>query len=181
MSESIKYLKGKRVYVGGPIEHDNPNDNWRDSVRHKLRNVFELKVFDPAEDPKQYLREQIIHCKKNELWDELSHIMHEFVRADLGVVDRSDFVIQYLPYKVLTTGTHHEIINSNDRKKPTLIVCPQGKSCVPDWYFGFIDHNHMFGSWDSLYEYLEKVDRGHMRKNPRWWFCYNYSNLEWVK
>lgn len=181
MSETTNYLKDRRVYFGGPIEHDDPSVNWREDVKKKLRGHFELKVFDPAEDPKQGLRERIIYCKENELWEELAQITHDFVHADLQVVGRADFIIQHLPYKVPTTGTHHEIITSNDHKKPTLLVCPQGKKKVPDWYFGFIDHHHMFGSWDALYDYLEAVNRGEMKKDRRWWFCYNYSHSEWVK
>lgn len=167
--------------MGGPIEHDDPSVNWRDEVKGKLVGDFGLKVFDPAEDPKQGLREKIIHCKKNKLWDELHEIVQEFVMADLSVVDHSDFIIQHLPYKVPTTGTHHEIINASNLKKPTLLVCPQGKECIPDWYFGFVNHRHMFGSWSDLYEYLKEVDQGKHMDDRRWFFVYRYNNLAWIK
>jgi len=174
------YLLGRRVYLGGPIEHQDGHD-WRTPVMAKLVNDFGLKVFDPNEDPKQALRERIVYYKENELWDALVEIVKEFVHVDLTIVDRADFIIQHVPYKVPTTGTVHEIINSNDRKKPTLLVCPQGIKCIPDWYFGFIKPRHMFGSWEDLYKYLGEVDRGEHMGDKRWFFVYRYNNLAWIK
>jgi len=177
---SEHYLRGRRTYLGGPIEHQDGRD-WRTEVKTKLVEDFGLKVFDPHEDPKQALRERIAYCKEHELWDELEKVVHEFVHVDLTIVDRADFIIQHIPYKVPTTGTVHEIINSNDRKKPTLLVCPQGKNKLPDWYFGFINHKHMFGSWDELYAYLGEVDRGDHKTDKRWFFVYKYNQLAWLR
>ncbi len=172
-------LKGRRCYLGGPIEFCPEKINWRDEVKKNLVERFGLKVFDPFNDPKQALRQQIEYCKKHELYDELSALVHKFVRADLAVVDRVDFVISRLPHRVPTTGTHHEIISANDKKKPTLLVCPEGKNKIPDWYFGFIPHKFMFSSFDQVYDYLAEVNAGHHTENDRWWFVYNYPTLSW--
>jgi len=92
-----------------------------------------------------------------------------FVRKDLCMVDRADFVIAYLPQNVQTTGTVHEIINSNSAKKPTLLVTnADSKSGIPLWYFGFIPEEFIFAGWDSLYDYLTEVDEGKHKKNRRW-------------
>jgi hypothetical protein len=176
----MNYLKNKRVYVGGPIEHDDPRNDWRPEVKNTLVREFGLKVFDPAADPKQKLRERIASHKEKGEWDALAELVREFVNCDLGVVDRADFIVQHLPYRVPTTGTHHEIIFSNESKKPTLLVCPQGKKCIPDWYFGFINHEHMFGPWDDLFEYLRAVDKGEKIGDKRWFFVYRYTDLAWL-
>jgi len=175
------YLLGRRCYVGGPIEHDTHAYDWRTEVKKKLVGEFGLKVFDPADDPKQGLREKIVYCKEHSLWDELREVVSEFVMADLSVVDHSDFIIQHLPYKVPTTGTHHEIINASNLKKPTLLVCPQGKKHIADWYFGFIKHEYMFGSWQELYAYLHEVAEGKHIADRRWFFVYKYNDLAWIK
>jgi hypothetical protein len=102
----------------------------------------------------------------------MTKIAKAFVRKDLAMVDRADFTIAYLPSGVPTTGTHHEIINSNNAKKPTMLVCPQGKEFIPLWYYGFIPHEFMFGSWDGLWEYLCEVNKGKHVHNDRWAFTY---------
>jgi hypothetical protein len=88
------------------------------------------------------------------------------------MVDRADFLIAHLPYKIPTSGSHHEIINSNNAKKPTLLVCPQGRQFIPLWYFGFIPLECMFGCWEDLYAYLQDVDDGKLKENNRWHFIY---------
>jgi hypothetical protein len=75
--------------------------------------------------------------------------------------------------QVPTTGTTHEIINSDLYKKPTLLVCERGKEWIPMWFYGFIDHKrYMFGSWDELYAYLEDVNAGKHKDDDRWSYCY---------
>jgi hypothetical protein len=174
----MNYLANRRMYLGSPIEHSN-QDDWRNLVKTNLRKKFNLKIFDPSEDKKQVNREKIIYLKENGLWQELSEIVFDFVRADLSIIDHSDFIIQHLPYKVPTTGTHHEIISAYNNKKVVLLVCPQGKDKIPDWYFGFIKHQYMFGSWEKCYEYLEKVDNGKHFNDDRWYFVYHYNDLSW--
>ena len=89
-------------------------------------------------------------------------------RKDLERVDKTDILAAHLPYKVPTTGTHHEIIVSDNAKKPTLLVCPEGKANVPAWYYGFIDLKYMFGSWDELYHYLREVNDYRHTDDYRW-------------
>ncbi len=175
------YLRNRRAYLGGAIEFADPDDNWRDEVKMKLFTDFGLKIFDPYEDPKQSSRDEITKCKETGKWDRLVEIMHKFARLDLSIVDRADLIIQHLPYKVPTTGTVHEIINSNDRKKPTLLVCPQGKGKIPDWYWAFIKPEYMFGSWQDLYAYLGEVDEGKHKDDDRWFFVYHYNDLAWIR
>lgn len=88
------------------------------------------------------------------------------------MVDRSDFLVAYVPYKVPTTGTIHEIVNSNNAKKPTLIICPEGKEFAPAWLWGILPPSYFFGSWIELFNYLTEVDNGNHKEDNRWHFCY---------
>lgn len=166
------YTKDKRGYLSGPIEHDSDGFNWRTEPKKILREEFGIKVFDPFEDPKQALTSELLKARDNREFDTITRIAKGFVRKDLSVVDRADIVFAYLPFKVPTTGSHHEIINSNNAKKPTLLVCPQGKQFIPLWYYGFIPHDVMFDGWEQLYEYLREVNAGKHMDNNRWSYVY---------
>lgn len=166
------YLQNKRCYLSGPIEHDTTGHNWRTEPSKILRDRFGIDLFDPFSDPKQQWAPILKEAQSRKDFETMTKISQAFVRKDLCMVDRSDFLIAYLPYKVYTTGTHHEIINSSNAKKPTLLVCPQGKEFVPLWYYGFVPHEVMFGSWDALYAYLDEVHQGLHKDNHRWSFVY---------
>ena len=167
------YLAGKRCYLGGPIENGDALGDWRVGPRKVLREEFGIDLFDPFEDPKQQWVAKLNKARDECDFDTMAEIAEAFVHKDLGTVDGCQFVISYLPYKVCTTGTHHEIINSSDLKKPTLLVCPQGKQFLPLWYFGFIDHkDFMYGGWEPLYAYLREVDAGLHKHNKRWRMVY---------
>ena len=174
----MNYLNGSRCYLSGPIEcQDLYPVDWRSPLHQGLKKRYGITVFDPSIDPKQKLREDIVAAKEAKDFPRLRQIMRQFVRLDLGVVDRCDLLIACLPHRVPTTGTHHEIINSNNSKKPTLLYCPQGIHNIPDWYFGFIDEEFMYETPDALFAYLDRVDRGDEKHNNRWYFLYNQAKL----
>ncbi len=168
----LEYLKGKRCYLSGPIENDLSKHNWRDDPKRMLTKNYGIELFDPFADPKQVFADELYSARNNKDYDTIVRIAKGFVRKDLSMVDRSDFLIAYLPYKVPTCGTHHEIINSNNAKKPTLLVCPQGKEFIPLWYYGFIPPEFMFDSWGDIYDYLDEVTLGQHKENNRWHFIY---------
>ena len=163
-------LKGTRIYLSGPIQYDTSGVNWREKPKEVLSSRFGINVFDPYADPKQQWVPMLEKAMAEKDYETMRKIAKCFVRKDLAMVDRADFVIAYLPHKVPTTGTHHEIINSCNAKKPTLLVCPEGKEKVPVWYYGFIPYEVMFGSWDELYDYLEEINQGKHEDNDRWDF-----------
>lgn len=170
-----KPLKGKRVYLSGPIQFGDSNDNWRIGLRDVLLNEFDLNILDPHADEKQKWTEELYEAQKNCDFKTMRRIARGFVRKDMAWVDRCDFLIAYLPYKVATTGTHHEIIYASDAKKPTLLVCPEGKQYNPLWYYGFIgekDDDYMFGDWNEVYKYLREVNEWKHTDNFDWAFVY---------
>lgn len=165
------FLTSKKFYLSGPIEFGN--ENWRDPIIDRLKKDFSIDVYDPFSDPKQQWIDKISEAKKNHDYQAIQEIAKKFVRKDLGMVDRSDGLIAYLPYKIPTTGTHHEIINSINSKKPTLLVCPQGKENIPVWYYGISKIQHMFGSWDELFCFLKEVNEGQHQNDDKWSFVYD--------
>jgi len=165
-------LRGKRCYLSGPIQYDDSGHNWRESPRKVLVEEFGIDLFDPFEDPKQQWVPLLMDAQKRKDYDTMQKISRQFVRKDLCMVDRSDFIISYLPHKMPTTGTHHEIINSVNAKKPTLLICPQGKEFVPLWYYGFVPHEVMFGGWEEVYQYLRDVEAMKHTENNRWAYVY---------
>lgn len=162
-------LCNRRCYLSGPIEYDDSGIDWRPPVKENLTTKFGIDVYDPFCDPKQLKSDALVAAKDAEDYEELWYITKQFVRKDLHEVDMSKFLIANLPYKVPTVGTVHEIINANDRKKPTLLVCTKGKKFIPAWYFGFIKHKYMFGAWNELYDYLGEVNDGKHVDDDRWW------------
>lgn len=172
-------LEGRRVYLAGPIEYA-VGDDWRPDVKRRLKDEFGLKVFDPYADEKQNMVGEIARCRAAGDLEGVRAVAKRFVRADLSIVDHADFLIVHLPQGVATTGTHHEIIKANEEKKPVLLVCPQGKEFLPVWYIGFMPLRMMFGSFESVYEYLSAVDGGLHQDDDRWWFIYNYHRDNWL-
>lgn len=165
-------LAGKRLYLSGPIENDATDHNWRTEPKKVLIDEFKIDLFDPFDDPKQIWVKPLVEARQSRDYETMARIAKMFVRKDLAMVDRADFVIGYLPHKVPTTGSHHELINSSNAKKPTLLICPQGKHLIPAWYYGFIPHEVMFSCWDDLYNYLREVNDGKHKDNNRWSFIY---------
>lgn len=168
----MNFLSDKRAYLSGPIEFGSEH-NWRTEPVEILTKKFGINLFDPFADPKQQWVPVLNKARKERDYETITKIAKTFVRKDLAMVDRADMVIAYLPHGTPTTGTHHEIINSNNAKKPTLLVTNLDDiAYIPLWYFGFIPSEFMFPNWDSLYEYLESVNRGEHRSNDRWSFIY---------
>jgi hypothetical protein len=166
-----KYLSQKRCYLSGPIENDSTGLNWRVEPKKVLTEIFGLNLFDPFEDPKQQWVPALQQARKDRNFDMMVSIARKFVHKDLAMTDRSDLLIAYLPYRVPTFGTTHEIINSADCKKPVLLVSEK-KELIPLWFYGFIPHEMMFDGWDALYDYLHEVNDGKHIDNPRWQFIY---------
>jgi len=167
----MNYLKNIKVYLSGPIENDNLNHNWRTKPVEILTEKFGIDVFDPFADPKQQWVPELNKARQEKDFDTMIKIAKRFCRKDLSNVDSSTALIAYLPFKVATTGTHHEIINANNAKKPTLLVSEQ-KENIPLWYWGFIPKEFMFGGWDELWAYLQSVNDGNEKHNNRWAITY---------
>ena len=163
-------LKDKKVYLAGPMEFDIEHD-WRTPVIDILVNKFGLDLHDPSQDEKQSLMNEIAEARSKKDHQRLEEIFHLYSKKDYGTIDRSDLVIAFNPRGVCTTGTPCEVKHSLDLKKPTLVVCPEGKEYASLWYYGLMKNQYIFGSWDDLYAYLNEVCEGKHNTNHRWMFA----------
>lgn len=168
----MAFLAGKKCYLGGPIENCVAKINWRVPVLDALRAKFDIDVFDPFSDPKQQWVETLKQAKIDHDYETIHRITKAFVRKDLQIVQKVEIHIAYVPKGVPTTGTVHEIVVANHCKNPILLVCPEGKVEVPLWYWGFVPHKHMFGSWEELYTFLATVDEGKHKEEYLWSYVY---------
>ncbi len=91
---------------------------------------------------------------------------------DLTEVDHCDILIAKVDRNIPTTGTVEEIVSAWRNHKVVLLVCERGKKFIPAWFFGYIPHKYMFGSWEDLYTYLFEVDRGYYKDDFRWAYIY---------
>ena len=154
------------------MEHDQLN--WRPEPTKILSEKFGLNVFDPHADPKQQWVPALTIARANRDFQEMHRIASQFVQKDMAIVDRTAFGIWRLPYRVPTTGSIEEIISCNRAKKPTLLMCPEGKEFLPFWFHGYKSlGRYMFDSFDQVYTYLEEVQNGLHMTDPRWAFVYN--------
>lgn len=168
-----KVVRFYNFVKSGPIENDLTHHNWREEPKKVLTERFGVNLFDPFVDPKQQWVPTLKDAREKCDYETMTKIAKDFVRKDLAMVDRSDILVSYLPKGVPTTGTHHEIINSNNSKKPTLLVSNMNDIAhIPLWYYGFIPTEFMFPNWEALYVYLEAVNKGEHRENNRWSFIY---------
>jgi hypothetical protein len=63
-------------------------------------------------------------------------------------------------------------------KNPILVHCPQGKVNIPDWIWGMIPHQHVFGSWDDLKAYLVYVHTAPEVDHMKRWMFFEYSRMQ---
>jgi hypothetical protein len=162
MSNRLFY---NRVYLSGPI--DNAKDfgvGWRSDIKLALANL-DLVFLDPCEKPMQIehaCEDLENHTRRLEMkargdFETLSRDMRLIRCIDLRLADLCDFAIVHLDLDVYSTGTHEEITLLNRRKVPVLVHVEQGKSKLPDWYWGALPHQHIFSTWDELVVYINGV------------------------
>lgn len=163
-------LSGKQVYISGPLQYtDTPV--WSEEEKRSLETLG-LIIKDPFNDPKQKWTSDLYEARDTKNFPKIREIAKRFVRKDLACVDRSDFIIAKLPYAVPTAGTVHEIIQSNEKKKPTLLICDKGKEWMPLWFYGFIPLRYMFNNFQEVLNYLREVDNKQHIEDDRWHFVY---------
>lgn len=175
-------LKSLRCYLAGPIDNA-PDDGvgWRLAL-YPLLQELGCTILDPCDKPIKEAKYREIDdekrammaLKSNGRYLELAQRMKPIVHYDLRMVDISDFVVAYLHPKVPVFGTVHEIVNSLNQRKPTLVVVEGGKKNAPNWLFGIMDYHFIFDSFEELAVYLKQLDDGTIAGDlSRWVFFEN--------
>lgn len=183
-NKNINNLSHTRCYIAGPIEYQkNKNEKYEymKSIIDFLQKN-EVNVLDPQKIRMNGVSE-ISDRKKmfdENNFNEIRRQAKIIVRKDLRCIDISDFIIAYLPSNICTVGTIHEIIESDRQKKPTLILCPQGKKNIPLWLYGIIPLRYMFESIDEILNYLKKINENDkiIQYDDRWQFTIKHITDE---
>jgi len=175
-------LKGLRVYLAGPIDHAKDDGiGWRDMMKPFLSDKGMLPL-DPCDKPINYAsygevgeeKSKMMELKKMGRFFELSEQMKAICHVDLRMTDIADCVVVYINPEVPMCGTIHELINSLQQRKPTLVVIEGGKKKAPNWLFGIMDFNFMFDSFDELKEFMCLVDEAAFNPDLTRWVFFDF-------
>jgi hypothetical protein len=170
-------LAGTRVYLCGAMDRvPDGGVEWRKRLTPRLKELG-VVLFDPTNKPfydgkgDESDRKQREEWVKNGEYDKIREFVKEFRGGDLRMVNNCDFVIIYIDVNVHMCGSYEEIAIATHEKKPILVVCEQGKPRTPQWLFGQLPHEHIFGSFDELMTYLHGIDEhGLDDESGRWYF-----------
>lgn len=173
----LNRLKDQRVYLAGAIDRvKDKGVGWRNSISPFLSGLG-LVVNDPLKKTSDvgiensYTHEKKKIFKATKDYESLSSLMKEIRRADLRLVDTSDFLLVNIDLDIHPCGTYEEIFLANRQKKPIIIHIEQGKNSAPDWLFGTIPHQMIFSKWKEIEEYLNYIDHNvSIETYNRWFF-----------
>lgn len=158
-------LKGHTAFLSGPIDRcPNHGKLWREEITEFLHSL-DIGSLNPCDKPIINIKydedanfvEKVNSLKIEGSWDEATRLMKNIVRADLSLVDRSDFLITHLNIDIFMCGSFTELTHAVQERKPVLIHCEQGKASVPNWLFGLCNHELFFDKWDDLKQYIKMV------------------------
>lgn len=160
MKNRLKYHK---VYVAGSIDESKDTAHiWRKEISEFLWQ-HNIGVYNPCDKPtgppeNSDFVDYVNSIKDSGDFDKVSEIMYPVIKADLHMVDLSNFVIAAIDKDRHLAGTYCEICYSCLEKKPVIIWCPQGKAAIPNWLFGFgLRHEMFFETLDEVKEYIKHI------------------------
>ncbi len=163
-----------RAYMIGPIEavSDKEATDWRKEAAKKLKKM-DIHVFDPTKkDTNGKLneigaeREYMNMLKSQGKWWEFYKRMSQIVHADLKCVDRSDFVIAYIPLNISMCGSINEIVVARQQKKKVFAFYDYGedfdecqKKNLNSWLLWLIGPDYIFKTLDDVIDYIKTQDK----------------------
>ena len=170
-------LNKSRVYLAGAMDRvPDRGMTWRAAITPFFEEMG-VEVFNPISKPTNIgMEDQDSHViktklKKQERYDELTHMMKTIRSVDLRLVDISDFLVVNLDITVHPCGTLEEIFWANRQKKPIIVHMVQGKRETPDWLFGTIPHQMIFSTGEEIKEYLVHINSSeNIDTHRRWYF-----------
>lgn len=169
MKSCNNYLKGKTVYLAGPIHAvDDDGIGWRNMITPILKKKFKIVVDDPCKktiNGKNEVKDdkkELIDLIKNKEFSKVKEKFWWIVRKDLRSVDKADFLIAVYDPCVHSVGTIHEIIEAHRQRKPVLLWYDIKKvEKFNPWILTFTKENMIFTEWEDLFSYLGEVNKGH--------------------
>jgi len=169
------YLAGAmdRVVDGGVV--------WRENITEIL-DTMHVIVLDPCKKPIDIGGETIDdrnhhnNLKRLGHYAELQKTMKVIRATDLRMVDISDFIVLNVDIDVHMCGSYEELTLANRQKKPIIVHVEQGKRSAPNWMFGMIPHEHIFGTWKDLISYLHCINSAETINNLKRWMFFNLGD-----
>jgi len=164
-------LKKHTCYLVGPMDHARDDGRaWRDEIGKFLEDIGVI-VLNPYSKPlrkdthsRVVLEDDenfkyIIEARNKKDYDEITRRFKQVRAIDLRFVDKSDFIVAFLNFDVLMTGTMEEIFTANRQRKPVIILSSKPKNEMPPWYFGAFPHEVFFETIDQVKEYIRHIDQ----------------------
>jgi hypothetical protein len=150
-------LKNTICYLCGPMDRVKDGGvTWRKNLTPKLKGMG-IGVLDPCKKPTEFAKENkdfrgtIERLKSTNQFDDVKKEMKDIAAIDLRMVDIAHFLVMYMDLDNHMCGSY--------------------------WMFGVIPHQHMFGNWSLLLEYLHHVNEdGDVDHLKRWRF-FNFSEI----
>ncbi len=175
-------LENTRCYLAGAMDRvPDGGVVWRERIT-KVIKPLGVTVLDPCKKPinigSETVDDRDQHNRLKSLghYSELQKNMKTIRATDLRMVDISDFIILNVDVNVHMCGSYEELTLANRQKKPVIVHVEQGKEHAPNWLFGMIPHEHIFGSWNGLITYLYHINEDEIIDNRKRWMFFNLDN-----
>jgi len=179
----VNRLKGMTCYLCGPMDRvPDGGVEWRERISKELKQLG-VGVFNPCDKPSDFApedegtRERLESLKTDNKFAKVSEIMKPICSVDLRMVDTAHFVVMNLDLDIHLCGSYHEAFVAISQKKPVIIRCKQGKEFLPNWMFGVVPHQMVFGSWKEVMEYLEHVNVSEDVNDYNRWRFFTFSKV----
>lgn len=156
-------LLSHTVYLAGSIDESKDTAHlWREEISKFLWGLG-IGVYNPCDKPCGEPEDAgfVDYCnalKRTGQYEKITEEMFNVVKADLHMVDLSNFVIAAIDKDRHLCGSYSEITYAALEKKPVIVWCPQGKSEVPSWLWGMgLRHEMFFTTLDEVEEYITHI------------------------
>jgi len=162
---------------------DRTKDNgegWRQFLKKQLAGL-DINWLDPTRKPIDIGKEDDASRRRRRkakaagdfltVGKEMYHVR----RVDLRMVDICDWMPINLNMDIHACGTYEELFLANRQKKPILVHCEQGKKEAPDWLYGVIPHQHIFGTWEELIAYVQHIAHDEVIDPVKRWYFFHPS------
>lgn len=185
-------LRGNKFYLAGCMDDNVPDRGagWRKDMQKFLFSK-NIGVLNPCSKPTttgnedfdafEYRRRLLGYAREAEqigrfnsakkYYDDVHEVMKDIVATDLKMVDQCDAMVLYIDREYHMCGSYHEAAYATLQRTPVIVNCKQGKSFVPDWLFGVLQHDLFFDSWDKVKSYIDFIDTSlEVEEHNRWRF-----------
>jgi nucleoside 2-deoxyribosyltransferase len=169
-----RILDKTRCYLSGHMQYKN-GAAWRENTQNVLEDMG-VKVFNPYKsiyiEPILEGPEQFATLKQLMNEEKLEEVRTKFSKVrnyDLGLVDKSDFIVCHIYPEIASWGTGEELAMAALQRKPTFISVEGGRTKCPLWIAAQFPSRYIYNSQEELLETLRKINSGEIiADSDRW-------------